>query len=230
MLGKQANWDPIAARLGAELFARKRDGRGQNIAASPEAISERVLVTLTRWSAEYILETAFAEDGLDGAATVAHALVQRAVDAHPGIARLGVALDRPVIGLGASAPLHYAGLAELIGNDCVVPRDTDVANALGAVVGQVRVSAEARVSQPIEGLFRLASGETVRDFLDEAAAIAAAEADVRAIVAERARDAGTDSAEIDVATEFRVSTVEAQRMFIEAHVVAVASGRPRIAV
>jgi len=70
----------------------------------------------------------------------------------------------------------------------------------------------------------------VRDFLDEAAAIAAAEADVRAIVAERARDAGTDSAEIDVATEFKVSTVEAQRMFIEAHVVAVASGRPRIAV
>ncbi|RUX40564.1 hydantoinase/oxoprolinase family protein, partial [Mesorhizobium sp. M7A.F.Ca.CA.002.09.1.1] len=116
VLGKQANWDPIAARLGAELFARKRDGRGQNIAASPEAISERVLVTLTRWSAEYILETAFAEDGLDGAATVAHALVQRAVDAHPGIARLSVALDRPVIGLGASAPLHYAGLAELIGN------------------------------------------------------------------------------------------------------------------
>ncbi|WP_163580305.1 hypothetical protein, partial [Klebsiella pneumoniae] len=65
-----------AARLGAELFARRKDGRGQPIAASPEEISERVLVALTRFSAEVILETAFAEDGLDGAATVAHALVQ----------------------------------------------------------------------------------------------------------------------------------------------------------
>ncbi|TIO14896.1 MAG: hydantoinase/oxoprolinase family protein, partial [Mesorhizobium sp.] len=230
VLGKQANWDAASARLGAELFARKRDGRGQAIAASPEVISERVLTTLTRLSAEVILETAFAEDGLDGAATVAHALVQRAVDAHPGIARLSVALDRPVIGLGASAPLHYGGLPPLVGNGCVVPEDTDVANALGAVVGQVRVSAEARVSQPMEGLFRVASGETVRDFVDEAAAIAAAETDVRAIAAGRARDAGTDSAEIEVASEFRVSTVEGQRMFIEAHVVAVASGRPRIAV
>ncbi|WP_421915348.1 hydantoinase/oxoprolinase N-terminal domain-containing protein [Mesorhizobium sp.] len=230
VLAKQANWDAASARLGAELFARRRDGRGQAIAASPEAISERVLVTLTRWSAEYILETAFAEDGLDGASTVAHALVQRAVDAHPGIARFSVALDRPVIGLGASAPLHYAGLPPLIGNDCVVPEDTDVANALGAVVGQVRVSAEARVSQPKEGLFRVASGETVRDFLDEATAIASAESDVRAIAAARAMDAGTDSAEIEVVTDFRVSTVEGQRMFIEAHVVAVASGRPRIAV
>ncbi|RWO83145.1 MAG: hydantoinase/oxoprolinase family protein [Mesorhizobium sp.] len=230
VLGKQANWDAATARLGAELFARKRDGRGQAIAATPEAISERALTTLTRLSAEVILETAFAEDGLDGAATVAHALVQRAVDSHPGIARLSVALDRPVIGLGASAPLHYAGLPSLVGNDCVVPEDTDVANALGAVVGQVRVRAEARVSQPKEGLFRVASGESVRDFNDEAVAIAAAETDVRAIAAGRARDAGTDSPEIEIASEFRVSTVEGQRMFIEAHVVAVASGRPRIAV
>jgi hypothetical protein len=216
--------------LGAELFARKRDGRGRFIAASPEELSERVLLALTRLSAEAILETAFAEDGLDGASTVAHALVQRAVDAHGGIARFSVALDRPVIGLGASAPLHYAGLPALLGNDCAVPEDTDVANALGAVVGQVRVSAEARVSQPKEGVFRLSSGETVRDFDQEEPAIAAAKSDVRAIVESRAAEAGTDNAEIEVTCEFHVSTVQEQRMFIEAHIVAIASGRPRIAV
>ncbi|SFT63752.1 hydantoinase/oxoprolinase family protein [Mesorhizobium sp. YR577] len=230
VLGRQGNWDAKAARLGAELFARKRDGRGQSIAASPEAIAERVLLTLTRNSAEVILETAFAEDGLDGAATVAHALVQRAVDAHPGIARFTVALDRPVIGLGASAPLHYAGLPPLVGNECVVPEDTDVANALGAVVGQVRVSVEARVSQPKEGLFRVTSGDQVRDFLSEDDAVLAAETDIRAIAAGRAKDAGTDAAEIEIIREFRTSTVEGQRMFIEAQIMAVATGRPRIAV
>ncbi|RJG42990.1 hydantoinase/oxoprolinase family protein [Mesorhizobium sp. DCY119] len=230
VLGRQGNWDAKAARLGAELFARKRDGRGQSIASSPEAIAERVLLTLTRNSAEVILETAFAEDGLDGAATVAHALVQRAVDAHPGIARFTVALDRPVIGLGASAPLHYAGLPPLVGNECVVPEDTDVANALGAVVGQVRVSVEARVSQPKEGLFRVTSGDQVRDFLSEDDAVLAAETDIRAIAAGRAKDAGTDAAEIEIIREFRTSTVEGQRMFIEAQIMAVATGRPRIAV
>ncbi|MEI5680089.1 MULTISPECIES: hydantoinase/oxoprolinase family protein [unclassified Mesorhizobium] len=230
VLGRQANWDAKAARLGAELFARKRDGRGQSIASSPEVIAERVLLTLTRNSAEVILETAFAEDGLDGAATVAHALVQRAVDAHPGIARFTVALDRPVIGLGASAPLHYAGLPPLVGNECVVPEDTDVANALGAVVGQVRVSVEARVSQPKEGLFRVTSGDQVRDFLNENDAVLAAETDIRAIAAGRAKDAGTDAAEIEIIREFRTSTVEGQRMFIEAQIMAVATGRPRIAV
>ena len=96
------------------------------------------------------------------------------------------------------------------------PSDTDVANALGAVVGQVRVSAEALVSQPSEGLFRVSAGETVRDFTDEAAAIAAAEADVRATAGERALAAGTDTAEIEIVDEFRASTVEGQRSFIEA--------------
>ena len=38
VLGRQSNWNAAAARLGAELFARKRDGRGQPIAPSPEAI------------------------------------------------------------------------------------------------------------------------------------------------------------------------------------------------
>jgi len=229
VLGRQANWNAQAAQLGAELFARKRDGRGQPVADSPEAFCARVLRAVTRWSAEYILETAFTEDGLDGAGTVAHALVQRAVDACPGIARLSVSLDRPVIGLGASAPLHYAGLAALLGNECIVPEDTDVANALGAVVGQVRVTVEARVSQPKEGLFRLSSDSGIVDFDEEDPAVAAAEAEARALAASRAAEAGADEVEISVSTEFRVSIVEGQRMFVEAEIVAVASGRPRIA-
>ena len=225
----QANWNGSIGRMGAELFARRRDGRGQPIAASPEEVSRRVLDALTRRSAEVILETAFAEDGLDGAATVAHALVQRAVDGNHGIARLSVALDRPVIGLGASAPLHYAGLADLVGNACVVPRDTDVANALGAVVGQVRVAVEARVSQPKEGLFRVAAGDLIRDFVNEAAALELAEAVIRALAAVRAKEAGAEEATIEIARDIRAATVEGQRTFIEAILTATAAGRPRIA-
>jgi N-methylhydantoinase A/oxoprolinase/acetone carboxylase beta subunit len=228
-LGKQSNWDAVSAWLGAQLFARKRDGRGQPVAATAEALSERVLLALTRASAEVILETAFAEDGLDGAATVAHALVQRAVDGAHGIARLTVGLDRPVVGLGASAPLHYSGLPALVGNACLVPEDADVANALGAVVGQVRVMVEAQVTQPKEGLFRLTAGDLVRDFTDEEQAVAAAEREARALATASAREAGTDNAEIELSREIRSATVEGQRTFVEARIVAVAAGRPRIA-
>jgi N-methylhydantoinase A/oxoprolinase/acetone carboxylase beta subunit len=229
VLGRQANWDADAARMGAALFARRRDGRGNQIEADAEAISARVLRAVTRRSAEAILETAFAEDGLEGPETVAHALVQRAVDGSAGIARLSVSLDRPVIGLGASAPLHYTGLDALVGNDCMVPRDTDVANALGAVVGQVRVSFEVQVSQPVEGLFRVSSSQGVVDFRSEADALAEAERVARHAIVGKAREAGASDAEISIVRDFTTATVEGQRSFIEAIVTATASGRPRIA-
>lgn len=228
-LGLQSNWDATAARLGTALFCRRRDARGEPIARDAEALSRAVLAALTRRSAEMVLETAFAEDGLDGAAKVSDALVQRALDGSGGIVRHAVTLDRPVIGLGASAKLHYAGLPPLVGAACEVPGDADVANALGAVVGQVRVAAEARVSQPEEGVFRVNAGDVLEDFEAEDEAMARAEAVLRAIVAERAEAAGADMAEIDVARDIRSAIVEGHRTFVEAILTGTASGRPRIA-
>ena len=110
-----------------------------------------------------------------------------------------------------------------------MPEDTDVANALGAVVGQVRVSVEAQVSQPAEGLFRVSTGVGVRDYLSEDAALAAAEAEMRALATENGREAGTSEAELEVRRELQLATVEGQRIFVSARVTATATGRPRIA-
>ncbi len=229
VLGQQSNWNADAARLGAALFARRRDARGNPVEPSAEALSERVLGALTRRSAEVILETAFAEDGLEGRETVAHALVQRSLEQCGGIARLSVVFDRPVIGLGASARLHYSGLQAYLGSESVVPADADVANALGAVVGQVRVSVQAQVSQPQEGLFRVSCAGGIADFPDEASAIAEAERLVRAGAAARAQEAGAAEAEIVVEHDLRAATVEGGRSLVEGFITATAQGRPRIA-
>ena len=228
-LGRQENWSAAAARLGAELFSRRRDGQGRLIAENADGFCEMVLEAVTRRSAEVILETVFSEDGLEGAESVANPLVQRAVSLRDGMARLAIRLDRPVIGLGASAHLHYVGLPRLLGNECEVTRDADVANALGAVVGQVRMSSEARVSQPEPGLFRLNAGERLADFETEEEAMSAAEAHVRADAAVLAERAGTDQARIEITRDIRVATIEDERTFVEAFVVATASGRPRVA-
>jgi N-methylhydantoinase A/oxoprolinase/acetone carboxylase beta subunit len=229
VLGRQANWNAQAARLGAMLFARRRDRMGHPVADTPEVLAQAVLAAVTRRSAELVLEAAFAEDGLDGPASAAHPLVQAALDRRPAMARLSVTLDRPVIGLGASAPLHYAGLGDLLSARCIVPEDTDVANALGAVVGQVRVSAEAAVNQPREGLFRVSGPDGVADFASEQLALDHAERVLRIRVDADARSAGADQAEIAVEHHVDAATIEGQRSFVAARVVAVAAGRPRIA-
>jgi N-methylhydantoinase A/oxoprolinase/acetone carboxylase beta subunit len=56
VLALQSNWNAETARLGAELFARRRDGRGRLVAAGPEQLAEHVLSTLTRASADVILK------------------------------------------------------------------------------------------------------------------------------------------------------------------------------
>jgi len=228
-LGRQGNWDAIVARMGAELFARKRNGEGRRIAENGTALSEAVLQAITRRSAEAILETVFSEDDLDGSACVVHPLVQRAVGRNGGMAGLAIALDRPVIGLGASASLHYAGLSSLLGNECILAEHADVANALGSVVGQVQMSVEARVSQPEIGLFRLNSGTRIDDYETEDEAMAAAESHIGVIAARLAARAGTDQARIDIVQDIKVATIDGERSFIEATLLATATGRPRIA-
>lgn len=230
VLGRQANWDRDTAVLGARLLARRRTARGVPVAASPEALSERILRQLTRRSAEAILETAMIEDGLDGVELIASPLLRRALDGTDGIVRNAIALDRPVIGLGASAPLHYSGLERLVGATCIVPSDSDVANALGAVAGQVRASAEAIVSQPTAGVFRAAVGDGLRDFGSKDEALEFAEAQACVLAGDRARAAGTDSAVVRIERDVKSAHIDGEQMFIEARVVATATGRPRIAV
>jgi hypothetical protein len=176
-----------------------------------------------------VLETVFAEEGLEGPETVASPLVQRALSGETGIAGAKLDIDRPLIGLGASAPVYYPAVGDMLGTDCIVPVDTDVANALGAVVGQVRVSVEAHISQPAEGIFRVMAGEVVRDFQIEEESIAFAETTLEHQVAQLALEAGTDEAQISITCDLSAATVEDQRKFIEAVVIATASGRPRIA-
>ncbi len=72
--------------------------------------------------------------------------------------RFSIALDRPLIGLGASAPVYYPAIAAELGAESAIPPEADVANAVGAVVGQVRVSVTVFVTSPEEGIFVINGG------------------------------------------------------------------------
>ena len=229
VLHLQNNWNGEAARYGAILYARRKDGAGRPLCDTPEEISRRTYDALSRRSSEVVLETIFAEDGLDGPDMVASPLTQRALSGQGGIAGVKLDIDRPLIGLGASAPVYYPAVGAMLGAPSIVPVDTDVANALGAVVGQVRVSVEAYISQPAEGIFRVAAGEAVKDFQEEDLAIAFAEETLQGQVRSFALEAGTDEAQVTIVRNISAATVEDQRKFIEALLVATATGRPRIA-
>ncbi|CDZ42957.1 hydantoinase/oxoprolinase family protein [Neorhizobium galegae] len=228
VLGRQSQWHGEAARLGLELAARRKDGAGRGIAASPEELAEKIVSRLTRQSSEAVLAACLAEDGAEAIDPAVSLAVDRALKRVPGIARFSVSLDRPLIGLGASAPVYYPAVAEMLGAQSVIPADADVANAVGAVVGQVRASITVVVTSPEEGRFILSGAGERLSVVGETQAVATARECAIAAALAQANADGAKDAVVTVSEELDAPEIEGSRKLVEARITAVAVGRPRI--
>jgi len=231
VVGKFSHWDNDAATRALELFGRKKDGNGKPITNNPEVLANQIITRLKRLSAERVLESVFCEDGLDGAVLVRSPLIERALNRTQAMARMALFLDRPLVGLGAGATAYYPDAADILGVECQVPNDADVANAIGAVVGQVRVAVTAEILLSEDQHFKIAGSElqlVKNSFLDESDAIAAAKAACSNAVEQKAKEAGASDATTHIHQDIKSYTQDGRRMFVSATITAVASGRPAI--
>jgi len=233
VLGTLQAWDRAAAEKALVLFARRRSGRGERIAPDAVGMARAVVAQLTTQTVDCLLEAAFAGDGRDWSLLPAelarHPLTQAGLDRHKGVLRVALTLGVPVIGLGASAGTYYGAVGERLGAQMVLPEHADVANAIGAVVGQVAMTATGTVISAGAGVFvaHLAAGPVRFAARDEA--LAALEAALAEEAASRARAAGVEEVRLTVTREIDEVAVENQPMFIEARLRVTAQGRPRIA-
>jgi hypothetical protein len=134
-----------------------------------------------------------------------------------------------VIGLGASAPSYYGAVGERLGCRMILPEHAGVANAIGAVVGQVSQRATGLVSSPGEGRFTAHLADGLKTFTTRDAALDAMEAALVADASARARQAGAEELRVTLTRDVKEAEVEGRAMFIEATLTATASGRPRVA-
>ncbi len=228
VLGLHTEWDTQVARDAATLYARKKDRRGAMIAETPEALARMVIDTLTRRSAEVILQTTFEYDGLGKVDAAGSALVQAAFAQSATASRINIGVALPIIGLGASAPTYYPAIAAKLGAECVVPDHAGVANAVGAVAGRVSIEKSLLISAPREGVYRVHTASESKDFGEKDAALAHARATLEADTTTEAREAGAENIELTVTYEEKAPMVEGREMFIEGVLTARATGRPKI--
>lgn len=229
VLGLQRTYDATAAAKSAELFARKRDRVGRAIAPDGRAAARLTVDALVRRSAEAVLSAAFAHDGL-AAATVRQPLVQAALDRAFTVADVSIGLKSPLVGLGASAPTYYPMVAALLGAESRVPADADVANAVGAVVGRVRLAHDCVISAPQHGQFLVhVAGEVPVMFTDVVAARNFARQHL--VVALAADMVAAGAPVFETKEQWREQTVDlgGMEMFVEGALTLTASGRPELA-
>ncbi len=233
VLGRLDAWDAQAAEKAVRLLARRRTGAGERFATGPEALASQIIDQLTDQTVDCLLEAAFAEDpafaGEDPSVLARHRLTAVSLTQHRGILQLSARLGVPVIGLGASAPSYYGAVGERLGCEMILSEHAGVANAIGAVAGQVSQRVCGMVTSPAEGRFTAHLGAGVQHFTTRDAALQAMETALRAEAESRAKAAGAVDLRITVAQDLREVEIEGRTMFIEAMITVTASGRPRVA-
>ena len=232
VLGLADTWDKVAADKALTLFARRRTGGGSRIAESAAALARMIVDQLTRQTVDCLLEAGFAEDGRDWespAHLARHPLTQAGLDRSGGLVAIELRLGVPVIGLGASAHAYYGAVGDRLGTRMILPDHADVANAIGAVVGQVRMQESGTVTGAGEGRFiaHLPSGPET--FTDSQTALAAMEDALRKVAVTKAAAAGLSDPQVSVDRDLQEAEIEGRVMFVEATVRVTAQGRPRIA-
>ena len=229
VLGVHDTWDATAALAGISLFAEQLDSRGVAIAPDAEAMSRAIVDALVDRSAEALLDAACDHDGHSFAGLGRYLLRAASNPGEDALVGFSVRLDRPVIGLGAPAPAYYPAVAARLGARAVVPGHAGVANAVGAVVGRIRVRAAGTVTRPDDGIYRVFAGAGPRDFPDLERAVAHARSVLEAQARQGAIDAGAGGVDLSLERDDSIAVVEGRETLVESTLTAVASGRPRFA-
>ena len=230
VLGKFDGFNAKAARLGAQLISRQKNGIGETSAQSAEDISQMALDTLAERSALALLDAAFAQDGWPEGTATNNPLVKNALTGTTGTTPLvsnQMSLSVPLIALGASAATHYPSIAKLLGVELIVPDHADVAGAVGAAAGSVRQRVMITVTQPAEGRFRVHLPDGPKDLKDREEALELARQTAQDVAEMRAKQAGAKNIQLSLSEDVNeVVLSENKTLFIEALIQAQATGAP----
>ncbi|OZA10508.1 MAG: hydantoinase [Rhodobacterales bacterium 17-64-5] len=232
VLGRLDSWDGTASAKALKLLARRRNGSGDRIAPDGAVLAQAIIDQVTAQTVECLLEAAFDEDGSfddPPEALARHPLTTAGLNRHRGVVEVTLRLGVPVVGLGASASSYYGAVGDRLGCEMILPEHAGVANAIGAVVGQVSQRAQGLVTSPGEGRFTAHLPEGLQTFNDRDTALATLETALIAEASTRARLAGAEDLRLSTARDIREAQVEGRPMFIEATLTVTASGRPRVA-
>ena len=231
-LGLQGQWDKEAAQKALVLFGRQRTGAGERLCTDATIMAGRVIDQLTRQTAEVLLECAFAEEGGDFAREAArmarHFLMRQGLKHHRNILSMDAGLNMPVIGLGASAQSYYGAVGDMLSCAVELPEHGGVANAIGAVVGQVVFRETIQITSGGEGVFRVHFIDAPQNFNNETEAFSAAQSYLGEIAEAKARAAGAVDIRSRISSDIKRATVESRDVFVEATLTVAASGRPGV--
>ncbi len=231
-LGLAHAWDAEAATKALRLFRQRKNGAGEQLAEGTESMAKMIIDQLTRQTVSAMLETVFAEDpafSQEPEQLAIHELLRLGLQGHRGLIKLDAAVNIPVVGLGASAPTYYPAIGERLGCRMILPEHAGVANAIGAVVGQVTIRKTGTITAPSDGKYRLHLTDGPVDLGDREQAVQSLESHLLGQAIKEAEQSGAEGLHHRCQRDIRNATIDGREVFLQAEILVEVSGRPRVA-
>lgn len=181
-LGKQSQWSVEAARLACLMLARSHGliaWGDEQIDIGIEKFATEVFEVMVGKSAYLVINQLsgvnFPEDD---------PLVQAVTHGQGRLNDLAITLKPsiPVVAVGGPAPVFYPQVGDRLNVHCVIPQNAEVANAVGAAVGHIKIRSVIEITRGEAGGYHLHQAGTPLFFenatqaLEKASQIAGADA------------------------------------------------------
>ncbi|MDM8543273.1 DUF1638 domain-containing protein [Desulfococcaceae bacterium HSG9] len=221
--GRFERWDKDAAAAYCDMFARLTK-------TEAGVMAERLLKTgVERLALEILKRQLDGETDPQALHTcpVCQTLVKNMLSGGNDQYAVRIDLKRPIVGIGA--PIHFflPKAAEALGAEAIIPKDADVANAIGAITSDVVIRRHIRINPDHEGGFLiegLAGAPRFERFED---ADTAGREKLAALVIELARTAGTGANRVRFKTEdILSSSADGSQLFLGRVIHATLTGQP----
>ncbi len=230
VLGRFTEWNTDAARLGAQILAKR-------LHVTPEAFCERVVARVSdQVTGELVSKVLSDEAALpdwdrEPAATAFLARAMGAVSRSDLACQL--TLRQPVVAVGAPVEAYLPRTAQQLRTELLIPAHAEVANAVGAVAGGVIQRARALI-RPVEGerFYRVHVPGGVLDCSTIEEAVEHARRTVTEHLRSLAHQAGADEVEVQMERVDRVAPVQidwGKDVYVETELTFTAAGRPSLA-
>lgn len=227
--GTYTEYDTGASRIAVGYLARKTGMSFDGFIADTKAMIVRRIAYCIM---EDIMRERLGRDELD---EVHKTMISELLSTDRGCYTLSMKLDMPIIGIGGPVRAWLPAVADMLGTRLVLPEDSEMGNAIGAVTGSVSETVTVTVrakqddrSRDPECIVFTKGGK--REFPDSESALEYAEKEAKDAAETMAREAGAG----DTVIECKVEEVSSDTMgdgirsFREARVTATATGKPDI--
>jgi N-methylhydantoinase A/oxoprolinase/acetone carboxylase beta subunit len=229
VLNLQGQWSREGAMLAGGVFKRWRRMGALLTEADLELYAAKfardVVDAVATKTGRVIIETL-----VGGPLDPADPFVAAAVDGTGRLKGLKVAIgpSAPVVAVGGPAAVYYPEVGRRLGCEIVLPPHGDVANAIGAAVGVVKVQAVVEVSSQGMGDYRLHGPDGPQAFHNPTEVLAAARRLAEELARARAHRQGGSAPAVEVHVDrVDIPNMEGDRGLIAATIIAESWATPR---